>query len=177
MAKEVALQVAMRCRPFSEDNAKLGVMCDETGDQKVVITRPFNAFQATAFNHCWWSAFNYENHLKEQEDKVHIDMVVDLPIVSQEDVFERVGKTMLNNLLKGQAIVMFAYGLSGAGKTYTVFGPDDPKRNDAWFKSNTPQKQWGLFPRIAYDMLNLAKLSTFFSTFLRNCVIFVKFIF
>ena len=30
MAKEVALQVAMRCRPFSEDNAKLGVMCDET---------------------------------------------------------------------------------------------------------------------------------------------------
>ena len=129
MAKEVALQVAMRCRPFSEDNAKLGVMCDETGDQKVVITRPFNAFQATAFNHCWWSAFNYENHLKEQEDKVHIDMVVDLPIVSQEDVFERVGKTMLNNLLKGQAIVMFAYGLSGAGKTYTVFGPDDPKRN------------------------------------------------
>ena len=100
MAKEVALQVAMRCRPFSEDNAKLGVMCDETGDQKVVITRPFNAFQATAFNHCWWSAFNYENHLKEQEDKVHIDMVVDLPIVSQEDVFERVGKTMLNNLIK-----------------------------------------------------------------------------
>ena len=37
MAKEVALQVAMRCRPFSEDNAKLGVMCDETGDQKVVM--------------------------------------------------------------------------------------------------------------------------------------------
>ena len=29
MAKEVALQVAMRCRPFSEDNAKLGVMCSE----------------------------------------------------------------------------------------------------------------------------------------------------
>ena len=75
MAKEVALQVAMRCRPFSEDNAKLGVMCDETGDQKVVITRPFNAFQATAFNHCWWSAFNYENHLKEQEDKVHGDRI------------------------------------------------------------------------------------------------------
>ena len=83
-------------------------------------------------------------------------MLTELPHVTQEDVYERIGKAMLDNLIKGQAIVMFAYGLSGAGKTYTVFGPDDPKRKDAWFKSATPQKQWGLFPRIAYEMLNLA---------------------
>ena len=96
MAAEVALQVAVRCRPFSEDDAKLGVFCDETGDQQqVVIPRPFDTFRAKAFNHCWWSAFNYETHLAS-EDTDNLDLLSDLPIVSQEDVFERVGKTMLD---------------------------------------------------------------------------------
>ena len=67
MAAEVALQVAVRCRPFSEDDAKLGVFCDETGDQQVVIPRPFDTFRAKAFNHCWWSAFNYETHLASED--------------------------------------------------------------------------------------------------------------
>ena len=29
-------------------------------------------------------------------------------------------------MLDGNAVVLFAYGLSGSGKTFTVFGPDDP---------------------------------------------------
>ena len=87
MAAEVALQVAVRCRPFSEDDAKLGVFCDETGDQQVVIPRPFDTFRAKAFNHCWWSAFNYETHLAS-EDTDNLDLLSDLPIVSQEDVFD-----------------------------------------------------------------------------------------
>lgn len=28
------------------------------------------------------------------------------------------------DLLTGNAVVLFAYGLSGSGKTFTVFGPD-----------------------------------------------------
>ena len=76
--------------------------------------------------------------------------------VSQKDVYELVGKKMLEELLHGQAVVMFAYGLSGAGKTYTVFGTDDPDSPQAWYRFNKPDENWGLFPRIAYDLLQLA---------------------
>jgi hypothetical protein len=35
-------------------------------------------------------------------------------------------------LVGGSAVVMFAYGLSGSGKTFTVFGPDAADSPDAW---------------------------------------------
>ena len=44
---------------------------------------------------------------------------------------------------------MFAYGLSGSGKTYTVFGPDAADSPDAWFKQAEPHSQWGIFPHLA----------------------------
>lgn len=34
------------------------------------------------------------------------------------------GKKIKADLLTGNAVVLFAYGLSGSGKTFTVFGPD-----------------------------------------------------
>ena len=51
--------------------------------------------------------------------------------------------------------VMFAYGLSGSGKTYTVFGPDDPASPEAWYKFDKPQDSWGIFPRLAYDLFEM----------------------
>ena len=48
---------------------------------------------------------------------------------------------------------MFAYGLSGSGKTYTVFGPDAADSPDAWFKQAEPHSQWGIFPHLAYELV------------------------
>lgn len=39
-------------------------------------------------------------------------------------VYFSVGKKIKADLLTGNAVVLFAYGLSGSGKTFTVFGPD-----------------------------------------------------
>lgn len=39
-------------------------------------------------------------------------------------VYTSVGKKIKADLLTGNAVVLFAYGLSGSGKTFTVFGPD-----------------------------------------------------
>ena len=50
---------------------------------------------------------------------------------------------------------MFAYGLSGSGKTYTVFGPDAVDIPEAWFKHAEPHDQWGVFPRLAYDIFKM----------------------
>ena len=71
--------------------------------------------------------------------------------------------------------MLFAYGLSGSGKTFTVFGvslvqnpafgpdsvphfplgaqPDAMDSPEAWFKFTTaPSKSWGIFPRIAWEL-------------------------
>jgi hypothetical protein len=54
-------------------------------------------------------------------------------------------------------VVLFAYGLSGSGKTYTVFGPDAVDAPEAWFKHAHPQPLWGIFPRLAYELFNEKK--------------------
>ena len=47
-----------------------------------------------------------------------------MKVISQTDVYEAVSAKIKPQLLDGNAIVLFAYGLSGSGKTFTVFGPD-----------------------------------------------------
>ena len=47
-----------------------------------------------------------------------------MKVISQADVYEAVSAKIKPQLLDGNAIVLFAYGLSGSGKTFTVFGPD-----------------------------------------------------
>lgn len=44
--------------------------------------------------------------------------------LSRLKVYLSVGKKIKADLLTGNAVVLFAYGLSGSGKTFTVFGPD-----------------------------------------------------
>ena len=73
-----------------------------------------------------------------------------MPLVSQPDTYEKCGIKIMDDLMKGNAIVLFAYGLSGSGKTFTVFGPDSPELPEAWFKHADPQSLWGIFPRLAY---------------------------
>ena len=54
---------------------------------------------------------------------------------------DSVGKKVKADLYGGSAVVMFAYGLSGSGKTFTIFGPDAPDSADAWFKHSEPHKE------------------------------------
>lgn len=44
--------------------------------------------------------------------------------MSCTQVYQSVGQKIKAELLSGNAVVLFAYGLSGSGKTFTVFGPD-----------------------------------------------------
>ncbi|GMH63278.1 hypothetical protein TrRE_jg11703 [Triparma retinervis] len=75
-----------------------------------------------------------------------------MKFVGQDDVYDSVGQKIKADLMDGNAVVLFAYGLGGSGKTYTVYGPDAADSPDAWFKHSEPHHQWGLFPRLAYDL-------------------------
>ena len=66
-------------------------------------------------------------------------------LVDQKMVYEGVGAKIKADLMTGSAIVLFAYGLSGSGKTYTVFGPDASDAPEAWFKHKEPQPLWVLY--------------------------------
>jgi hypothetical protein len=45
-----------------------------------------------------------------------------MTLINQEDVYNSCGTKIKTDLLQGNAVVLFAYGLSGSGKTFTVFG-------------------------------------------------------
>ena len=75
---------------------------------------------------------------------------------SQERVYELCGIPMRTDMQAGKPVIIFAFGLSGSGKTYTTFGLDKDDNPNSWFQMDGPEdpragSQWGLFPRLAYD--------------------------
>ena len=75
-----------------------------------------------------------------------------MTLVDQQMAYDSVGKKIKDDLLQGNAVVLFAYGLSGSGKTFTVFGPDAIDAPEAWFKWAEPHKMWGILPCLAYEI-------------------------
>jgi hypothetical protein len=110
---------------------------------------------------------------KRQEGDIEISKLMTL--VSQEDAYTSCGLNMKKELIDGSAIVMFAYGLSGSGKTYTVFGNDDPKNGLGWFMNKEPQKEWGILPRLAYELYKVKEQSwKFHMKYFQNVVDIVR---
>lgn len=75
-----------------------------------------------------------------------------MELINQQEVYSQCGLKIKSDVMSGNAVVIFAYGLSGSGKTYTVFGPDAVDAPEAWFKHDKPQDLWGIFPRLCYEI-------------------------
>ena len=100
-----------------------------------------------AYSYAWWTGFGYKKHAQS-----NLDVCERMKMVSQIDAYNSVGMKIKADLLDGNAVVLFAYGLSGSGKTFTVFGPDAADIPEAWFKHSEPHDLWGIFPHLAYDL-------------------------
>ncbi|KAF5223572.1 hypothetical protein ECC02_003304 [Trypanosoma cruzi] len=88
----------------AEDQRQLAVrMKDNTVD---VLVPQKGCFTFT-FDGAFWSNEN----------------VSEKPFSDQEDVFEVIGKPLVENALAGYNAAIMAYGQTGSGKTYTAFGP------------------------------------------------------
>lgn len=144
------IKVAVRCRPFSEAD-ELGVHLVQRGEGEgeVNLLKSQYPQDRFAFSYAWWSAFGYERFIKGSPPEA-----ADMSLMTQQHVYDAVGKRICNEFLDGEPVVLFAYGLSGSGKTYTVFGPDAVNAPEAWFNSpgNEPAESWGIFPRVAFDV-------------------------
>jgi hypothetical protein len=146
----VSIQVAMRCRPFVCDD-ELGVDMRQNSDVEgeINLLRSKYSTNRFAFSWSWWSAYNHKNHCISDESK---QQAASMEVISQEAVYAACGQKIKAQLLEGNAIVLFAYGLSGSGKTFTVFGPDAADSPEAWFKFSEPHKMWGVYPHLAYEL-------------------------
>lgn len=143
------LQVAVRCRPFTYED-KLGVVCRQRGDHQAEVEMVNgDRSMRVPFTYAWWSGYGYQRKIKSPMRQAD-----EMTLVDQQSAYDQVGADMKLDLCTGNAVVLFAYGLSGSGKTFTVFGPDGIDDPRAWFNFATPQPSWGVFPRLAYELYN-----------------------
>ena len=147
----VSIKVGVRVRPFTCKDT-LGVNMTQLSEDsgEVQLLKAKYSTDRFAFTWSWWTAFNYKKYLPKDDPDMHL--ATDMKIIGQPHVYEACGPKIKKELYEGSCVVLFAYGLSGSGKTFTVFGPDAPDAPEAWFKHKEPIEMWGVFPNLGYEI-------------------------
>ncbi|XP_038524370.1 kinesin-like protein KIF19 isoform X1 [Canis lupus familiaris] len=111
--KDQQLMVALRIRPLSDTELEEGatVIAHKVGDQMVVLMDPGEDPEDTLRTH------------RSREKTFIFDTVFDQH-ASQEDVYRATTQHLVEGVVSGYNATVFAYGPSGAGKTYTMLGMD-----------------------------------------------------
>jgi kinesin family protein 15 len=107
-----------------------------------VRVRPPNSHEISAQSkNCVFVRENNTVILDAKPPKVFtFDYVADAH-VTQEEIFERVGKPIAESCIAGYHGTIFAYGQTGSGKTYTIQGALTESGEDIW-------ELRGLIPRV-----------------------------
>ena len=104
--------VAVRCRPLSKKEKEISTK--ETvkviDDKTLIIKDPYG--------------FLNPNNIRGKEKKMNFDFVFS-PIIGQETIFNTTTKFLIDKVINGFNATVFAYGVTGAGKTYTMLGEDE----------------------------------------------------
>lgn len=113
----MSVKVAVRVRPFNErEKSKNCQLCVKMeGNQTFLIDedgkeRPFT------YDYSFWSHDQFEN------DENGYSFALGSKYADQALVFDKLGQDVLNNAWEGYNCCLFAYGQTGAGKSYSVFG-------------------------------------------------------
>jgi len=124
MSEEVSVAVGIRIRPFNEREKKLGAqLCVDVQGATTILqdlvgdggkTKDPKKF---TFDASFWSHDGFEElpggYLKASPGSKYAD---------QQLVFETFGKKVLDNAWEGYHCCLFAYGQTGAGKSYSMVG-------------------------------------------------------
>ncbi|XP_004688116.1 PREDICTED: kinesin-like protein KIF19 [Condylura cristata] len=111
--KDQQLMVALRIRPLNDTELEEGatVIAHKMGDQMVVLMDPEEDPEDTLRTH------------RSREKTFIFDTVFDQH-ASQEEVYCATTQHLVEGVVSGYNATIFAYGPSGAGKTYTMLGMD-----------------------------------------------------
>ncbi|XP_054849652.1 kinesin-like protein KIF19 [Eublepharis macularius] len=110
---EQQLVVALRIRPINQTEMEegAGVIAHRVGDQMVVLMDPTE------------DPDDILRANRSREKTFIFDMVFDHR-ASQEEVYACTTKNLIEGVISGYNATVFAYGPTGAGKTYTMLGLD-----------------------------------------------------
>lgn len=115
--EDATVKVAVRVRPFNEK---------EKGTKNIIYMNG-----STFINGEKKKQFTYDYNYWSFDDSQHK--------TTQEDIYNDLGRPLVNDALNGYNCCIFAYGVSGSGKTHTMMGSNqDP----------------GLIPRICTELMN-----------------------
>ena len=114
----MSIVVGVRVRPFNTREKDRNSVCciDMPGGNQTIIRDDLGKEKKFTFDHSFWSHDGFrtlEDGYMEPEDDKYAD---------QKIVFETVGKQILDNAWKGYHCCLFAYGQTGAGKSYSMVG-------------------------------------------------------
>ena len=104
--------VAVRCRPLSKKEKEISTK--ETvkiiNDKTLKLKDPYG--------------FLNPNNVRAKEKIINFDFVFS-SLVEQEQIFNSTTKFLIDKVVNGFNATVFAYGVTGAGKTYTMLGTED----------------------------------------------------
>ena len=80
----------------------------------------------------------------------------------QMEVYDAVAGPLVDRLMEGYSCTLMAYGQTGSGKTHTIFGPpgcltEATLRGSDNNSARSAPADWGLFPRVALELLASGK--------------------
>ncbi|XP_070562203.1 kinesin-like protein KIF1A isoform X4 [Ptychodera flava] len=124
-----SVKVAVRVRPFNAREISRGCTCiiDMDGNRTSIKNPKSNENKSFNFDYSYWS------HTTPQDQN----------FASQRQVYKDIGVEMLEHAFEGYNVCIFAYGQTGAGKSYTMMGKQEPDQQGIM-----PQLCEELFKRI-----------------------------
>ena len=119
----MSIVVGVRVRPFNQREKTRESQCciDMPGGNQTKIFDETGKEKTFTFDHSFWSHDGFrtlENGYMEPEDDKYAD---------QKIVFDTVGVQILDNAWQGYHCCLFAYGQTGAGKSYSMVGYGENK--------------------------------------------------
>lgn len=149
------VRVVTRFKPLSEDekshnkNKKISAMCVVFDQQNIEVLDRMHQSGAPpsaefAKNRSRTGSIN-EMAKNFTMDEVFSDKA------SQADLFERVGRPIVKNVVKGYNGTLLAYGQTGSGKTHSMIGPSGGSE-DVFLPDSPRYNLRGLIPRMVDDM-------------------------
>nr|XP_020465570.1 kinesin-like protein KIF1A isoform X12 [Monopterus albus] len=122
-----SVKVAVRVRPFnSRETEKESKCIIQMSGNTTTIINPKQAKDNKSFNF----DYSYWSHTSPE----------DVNYASQMQVYKDIGEEMLLHAFEGYNVCIFAYGQTGAGKSYTMMGKQDVK------------DQQGIIPLLCEDL-------------------------
>jgi len=126
------IKVCIRVRPFNRreyiDDPKLCISFDQTRPYYLTVDQKLPKIDPKVFNFDWIAG----------------------ETSTQQEIFEAIGRPLAQTYIQGYNCCIFAYGQTGAGKTYTMQGrglEDDNEEEDLGHR--------GLQPRIIDEIFDL----------------------